>query len=58
MKKEKILQYVQLIETLGDMVKDSSESANTVYELRSTIETMAMTAGIVEDMLVEEDDND
>ena len=58
MKKEKILQYVQLIETLGDMVKDSCASTNTVYELRSTIETMAMTAGVVEDMLVEEEDND
>ena len=58
MKKEKILQYVQLIEQLGDMVKDSGESSNTVYELRSTIQTMAMTAGVVEDMLMEEDDND
>ena len=56
--KDKIREYIQLIETLGDMVKDSSESANTVYELRSTIETMAMTAGVVEDMLVEEDDHD
>ena len=58
MKKEKILQCVQLIEQLGDMIKESSPGSNDVYELRSIIETMATVAGIVEDILVEDDDND
>lgn len=58
MKKEKILQCVQLIEQLGDMIKGSNPGSNDVYELRSIIETMAAVAGIIEDTLVEEDDND